>query len=126
MGENGKKKWVFLPFFMFIGVGIGFLLLDQFGGLAVIVCTFLGLGLGFFLDSIVTVERKEIRAELPARVGGVIYCAVGVIFIVSGILTMISPELLVNYVTYLMGLGFIIVGAYILVFGFKLAKPTSW
>jgi len=125
MDEIGKKKWVFFPFFMFVGVGVGFLLLEQFGGLAVVGCMFLGLGLGFFLDSIVTVERKEIRAELPAKVGGMIYCAVGAVFIVSGILTMISPQLLVDYVTYLMGLGFIVVGAYVLVFGFKLAKTTS-
>ena len=110
---------------MFVGVGLGFLLIDRLGVEAFVAVTFMSLGLGLLLDSIVTVKKREVRAHLPVRAGGIVYCIVGVVFLVSGLLTMISPRLLVDYVTYLMGFAFIVVGAYLLVFGFKLVEAAS-
>jgi uncharacterized membrane protein HdeD (DUF308 family) len=110
---------------MFVGVGLGFLLLERLGVAAFVAVMFVSLGLGLLLDSIVTIEKREVRAELPVKVGGIVYCIVGAVFVVSGLLTMISPQLLVNYVTYLMGFAFIVVGAYLLVSGFRLVEATS-
>jgi len=125
MSEDKKKKRVFFPFFMFVSVGLGFLLIERFGATAVVALLFVGLGLGLLFDSTVTVQERKVSVELPVKAGGIIYCVIGGIFIVSGLLTMISPRLLVDYVTYFMGLAFIVLGAYLLVSGFKLIEATS-
>jgi hypothetical protein len=125
MSEDKKRKKVFFPFFMFVSVGFGFLLIERLGAIAVVALMFVGLGLGLLFDSTVTVKERKVSVELPVKAGGIIYCVIGGIFIVSGLLTMISPRLLVDYVTYLMGLAFIVLGAYLLVSGFKLIEATS-
>lgn len=125
MGEDRKKSRVFFPFFLFVGIGLGFLLIEFFGALAVVALTFVGLGLGFLFDSIVIVEERRVTVGFPVKISGVVYCVVGVIFIISGILSMIAPELLINYVIYFMGLGFVVVGAYLLVYGLRLVEATS-
>jgi hypothetical protein len=125
MEENRKKKKVFFPFLMLVGAGLGFLLLERLGVEVFVAVVLVSSGLGLLLDSIVTIDKKEVRAELSVKVGGIIYCIVGAVFVVSGLLTLISPQLLVDYVTYLMGFAFIVVGAYLLVSGFRLVEATS-
>ena len=125
MGKSGKKKRVFFPFFMFLGVGLGFLLIEFFGASAVAGLMFVGMGLGFLFDSVITVEERTIAVRSTVKMGGIVYCIVGVIFIVCGALSMIDPKLLVNHVIYLMGLGFIVVGAYLLVSGFRFIEAAS-
>jgi hypothetical protein len=108
-----------------VGAGLGFLLLERLGVEAFVAVVFVSLGLGFFLDSILTIREKEVKAALPVRVSGIVYCIVGAVFVVSGLLTMVSPQLLVDYVTYLLGFAFMVVGAYLLVSGFRLVEATS-
>lgn len=125
MSEDRKKKRVFFPFFVFVSVGLGFLLMERLGMIAVVALMFVGLGLGLLFDSTVTVNERKVNVELPVKLGGIIYCVIGGVFVVSGLLTMISPRLLVDYATYLIGLAFIVVGAYLLISGFRLVESTS-
>jgi len=50
---------------------------------------------------------------------------IGAIFIVGGALAFIAPELLTRYTTYFIGLGFIIVGIYLMFYGYGIIKFES-
>ena len=124
--KTGKKHSLF-PVFMFIGMGVGFLLIESLGGLAFVSAMFIGMGLGFLFDSFVRIEERKVNVEVPVKASGVITSIIGAIFIVGGALALISPELLTQYTTYFIGLGFIIVGIYLLLYGYGLvkSKPSS-
>jgi len=103
--KTGKKHSLF-PVFMFIGMGVGFLLIDSLGGLAFVSAMFIGMGLGFLFDSFVRIEERKVSVEIPIKASGIITSIIGAIFIVGGALALISPELLTQYTTYFIGLGF--------------------
>ena len=115
--ENSKKKHSLFPVFMFIGMGVGFLLIDSLGGLAFVSAMFIGMGLGFLFDSLVRIEERRVSVEIPVKVGGIVTSIIGAIFTVGGALALINPELLTQYTTYFIGLGFIIVGIYLMLHG---------
>ena len=119
--KTGKKHSLF-PVFMFIGMGVGFLLIDSLGGLAFVSAMFIGMGLGFLFDSFVRIEERKVSVEIPVKASGIIASIIGAIFIVGGALALISPELLTQYTTYFIGLGFIIVGIYLMLFGYGLVR----
>ena len=119
--KTGKKHSLF-PVFMFIGMGVGFLLIDSLGGLAFVSAMFIGMGLGLLFDSFVRIEERKVSVEVPVKAGGIITSIIGAIFIVGGALAFIAPELLTRYITYFIGLGFIIVGIYLMLCGYGLVK----
>ena len=119
--KTGKKHSLF-PVFMFIGMGAGFLLIDSLGGLAFVSAMFIGMGLGFLFDSFVRIEERKVSVEIPVKASGIITSIIGAIFIVGGALALISPELLTQYTTYFIGLGFIIVGIYLMLYGYGLVR----
>ena len=118
--EKSDKKHSLFPVFMFIGMGVGFLLIESLGGLAFVSAMFIGMGLGFLFDSFVRIEERKVNVEVPVKASGVITSIIGAIFIVGGALALISPELLTQYTTYFIGLGFIIVGIYLMLYGLSL------
>ncbi len=119
--KTGKKHSLF-PVFMFIGMGVGFLLIESLGGLAFVSAMFIGMGLGFLFDSFVRIEERKVSVEIPVKASGIITSIIGAIFIVGGALALISPELLTQYTTYFIGLGFIIVGIYLMLYGYGLVR----
>jgi len=119
--KTGKKHSLF-PVFMFIGMGVGFLLIESLGGLAFVSAMFIGMGLGFLFDNLVRIEERKVSIEVPVKASGIIASIIGVIFIVGGALAMIAPDFLVKYTTYFIGLGFIIVGIYLMLYGYSLVK----
>ena len=119
--KTGKKHSLF-PVFMFIGMGVGFLLIDSLGGLAFVSAMFIGMGLGLLFDSFVRIEERKVSVEVPVKAGGIITSIIGAIFIVGGALAFNAPELLTRYITYFIGLGFIIVGIYLMLYGYGLVK----
>ena len=119
--KTGKKHSLF-PVFMFIGMGVGFLLIESLGGLAFVSAVFIGMGLGFLFDSFVRIEERKVSVEIPIKASGIITSIIGAIFIVGGALALISPELLTQYTTYFIGLGFIIVGIYLMLYGYGLVR----
>jgi len=120
--EKSDKKHSLFPVFMFIGMGVGFLLIDSLGGLAFVSAMFIGMGLGFLFDSFVRIEERKVSVEIPIKASGIITSIIGAIFIVGGALALISPELLTQYTTYFIGLGFIIVGIYLMLYGYGLVR----
>ena len=120
--EKTDKKHSLFPVFMFIGMGVGFLLIDSLGGLAFVSAMFIGMGLGLLFDSFVRIEERKVSVEVPVKAGGIITSIIGAIFIVGGALAFIAPELLTRYITYFIGLGFIIVGIYLMLYGYGLVK----
>ncbi|MEM2005086.1 MAG: hypothetical protein QW705_06575 [Zestosphaera sp.] len=123
--EKGKKKLPF-PMFLFIGMGIGFMLIP-ISPFAFIASLFVGMGLGFLLSEIIVVEEKRIRAEFPVRMGGIASMLIGLVFIAGGLLSIIAPKLLEQYATVFIGLGFIVTGLFIFLYGLELLKlhPSS-
>ena len=120
--DKSDKKHSLFPVFMFIGMGVGFLLIDSLGGLAFVSAMFIGMGLGFLFDSFVRIEERKVSVEIPIKASGIITSIIGAIFIVGGALALISPELLTQYTTYFIGLGFIIVGIYLMLYGYGLVR----
>ncbi|HDI12442.1 MAG TPA: hypothetical protein ENF63_02485 [Candidatus Bathyarchaeota archaeon] len=121
---NKSKKHSLFPVFMFIGMGVGFLLIESLGGLAFVSAMFIGMGLGFLFDSLVRIEERKVSVEIPVKASGIITLIIGAIFTVSGALALYDPNLLAEYSTYFIGLGFIIVGIYLMLYGFGLVKTT--
>ena len=99
--ETNEKKIPFFPVFLFIGMGLGFL-----------------------FDSIVTVKKKKITVELPVKASGIVAMLIGLIFIAGGTLALIQPQLIMKLSTYFIGLGFIVVGIYIMLQGYSLIHVT--
>ena len=120
--KKTDKRHSLFPVFMFIGMGIGFLLIESLGGLAFVSAMFIGMGLGFLFDSFVRIEERKVSVEIPIKASGIITSIIGAIFIVGGALALISPELLTQYTTYFIGLGFIIVGIYLMLYGYGLVR----
>ena len=120
--DKSDKKHSLFPVFMFIGMGVGFLLIESLGGLAFVSAMFIGMGLGFLFDSFVRIEERKVSVEIPIKASGIITSIIGAIFIVGGALALISPELLTQYTTYFIGLGFIIVGIYLMLYGYGLVR----
>lgn len=120
--KNSKRKHFLFPVFMFIGMGIGFLLIESLGGLGFISAMFIGMGLGFLFDNLIVIEERKISVEVPLKISGIVTSAIGVLFIVGGAATLIAPELLEKLATYLIGFGFIVVGIFILIHGLGLVK----
>lgn len=119
--ENKRKHFLF-PVFMFIGMGVGFLLIESIGGLGFVSAMFIGMGLGFLFDNIIAIEEKKVRIEVPVKISGIVTSIIGIIFITGGTITLIAPELLKELVIYFIGLGFILVGVFILIYGLGLIK----
>ncbi|MEM1558440.1 MAG: hypothetical protein QXL27_05515 [Candidatus Bathyarchaeia archaeon] len=119
--ENKRKHFLF-PVFMFIGMGVGFLLIESIGGLGFVSAMFIGMGLGFLFDNLIVIEEKKISVEVPVKIGGIATSIIGVLFIIGGTVTLIAPELLEKLATYFIGLGFIVVGIFILIYGLGLVK----
>ena len=120
--EKSDKRHSLFPVFMFIGMGVGFLLIDSLGGLAFVSAMFIGMGLGFLFDSFVRIEERKVSVEIPVKASGIITSIIGAIFIIGGALAFIAPDLLTRYTTYFIGLGFIIVGIYLMLYGYGLIK----
>ena len=120
--NDGKKRHSLFPVFMFIGMGVGFLLIDSLGGLGFVSAMFIGMGLGFLFDSFVRIEERKVSVEAPVKAGGIITSIIGAIFIVGGAMALYDPDLLAKYSTYFIGFGFIIIGIYLMLYGFRLVK----
>jgi len=88
---------------------------------------FIGIGLGFLFDSFVRIEERKVSVEVPVKASGIVTSTIGLIFIAGGALALYNPNLLTEYSTYFIGSGFIIVGIYLLLYGYGLvkSKPSS-
>jgi len=80
--KSGQRHSLF-PVFMFIGMGVGFLLIESLGGLAFVSAMFIGMGLGFLFDNLVRIEERKVSIEVPVKASGIITSIIGVIFIVG-------------------------------------------
>ena len=121
-GSEDKSRKRLMPVFMFIGMGVGFMMIDYLGGTAFVAFMFIGMGLGFLFDTFFEVEARRVKAQVPLKVGGMITMALGLIFVVGGALAVLAPDLLMKVMTFFIGLGFIAVGIYLLIHGFSLVK----
>ncbi len=110
---SARKRKFFLPC-MFIGMGIGFLLMNWIET-AFVACMFLGMGVGFLLDSLFVVEEKKIKANKVYRSSSVALAILGLSLMLVGVLLLVSPKMLEVLETYMFGFGFIIFGLFILV-----------
>ena len=122
MGGSEQKKRSMFPVFMFIGMGIGFLLIDKFGGLGFVASMFIGMGIGFLFDSLFRIEEREVHIEFPIKLSGLIHMTIGAAFIFGGALAIIAPEILLENMKFFIGLGFIAVGVFLLTYGFRVVK----
>lgn len=98
MSEKRRKKVFFVPF------------------------PFIGMGIGFILDSFLSVERHEIKVQTPVKVGSFVMMIIGVLFMIEGLSTIIAPQLLNRLMPYLVGIGFILGGIFVFMSGFKTFK----
>ncbi len=121
-GKEDKRRHFLFPVFMFIGMGIGFLLIESVGGLGFVSAMFIGMGLGFLFDNLIVIEERKISVEIPVKISGIATSIIGVLFIVGGTVALIAPELLEKLATYFIGLGFVVVGIFILIHGLRLVK----
>jgi uncharacterized membrane protein HdeD (DUF308 family) len=119
---DGKRKRVFFAPFLFIGIGVGALLIDPLGGNAFVASMFIGMGIGFILDSFFSVEKHEIRVQTPVRLGSFAMMIVGALFIIGGLSAIISPQMLSKLMPYLIGMGFILGGVFMLISGFRMSR----
>ncbi len=115
MSETRKRR--LFPFFLFIGMGVGFLLIDRLGGTAFVACMFIGMGLGFLFDSIFEVRTEKVEVKMPTSLAGVALALIGVIFILGGFSFLFFGELIKRLMHYFVGLGFIVVGIFLLIQG---------
>lgn len=116
----GKKKRIFFLPLMFIGMGVGFILIDYLGGEAFVASMFIGMGIGFLLDSLFSVEEREIVFEKPYKLSSLSLMIIGLIMILGGGLYLVNPTLLESIKQILIGLVIIAVGLFILTSGYKL------
>ncbi|RLF98391.1 MAG: hypothetical protein DRN49_05960 [Thaumarchaeota archaeon] len=119
-----ERRKPFFLFFMFTGMGVGFILIPVFGGLSFPAAMFIGMGLGFLFDSIIVVEERKMSVEVPVRIGGIIMMLVGLLMIIGGSIMLAAPRLLERLIPYFIGLGFIAGGAYVLVAGLSIVKKS--
>ena len=126
MNKEESERLHLFPVFLFIGMGVGFLLIESVGGLGFVSAMFVGMGLGFLFDSLVVIEEKRLRIEIPTRTTGIAVSVIGCLFIIGGVTALIMPDMLEIVAAYLVGLGFIALGIFILMHGLGLvrAKPT--
>ncbi len=122
MPERRRKP--FFLFFMFTGMGVGFILMSSLGGLGFTAAMFIGMGLGFLADSVLTVEEAKIKAEVPVKAGGAVMTVIGVLLIAVGGLLLFSPSLLEAVAPYVIGLGFIAAGVYLMLVGTRVIKAA--
>lgn len=120
--KEDKRKHFLFPVFMFIGMGVGFLLIESIGGLGFVSAMFIGMGLGFLFDNLIVIEERKISVEVPVKISGITTSIIGILFIIGGTVTLIAPELLEKLATYFIGLGFIVVGIFVLIHGLGLIK----
>ena len=59
------------------------------------------------------------------RAGGFVLSTIGVLMIIGGILTLTVPDLLANIIYYLIGLGLIAIGLYILFSGMVFFRSST-
>jgi len=121
MQKSKSKKHIFFLPLMFIGMGLGFLLENWYAH-AFVACMFIGMGVGFFLDSFFVVEEKKIRAKKIYKSSSITLTFLGIAFILAGIAYLFKPSLLEMIGDYLIALGFIVVGVYILTKGIESLK----
>lgn len=124
MSEVKEKKPPLFPVFLFIGMGVGFLLIPV-SPFAFISSMFVGMGLGFLLNEVVVIEERRIRMETPTKIGGIASMAIGALFIVGGILSIIAPNIVQQFATVFIGLGFRAVGLFIFFYGLDLLKAVK-
>lgn len=122
--NKAKKKPPLFPVLLFIGMGIGFLLIP-ISPFAFIASMFVGMGLGFLLNEILVIEEKNIKIEMPMRIGGLTTMIIGVLFIAGGVISIIAPDLLQQFAVIFIGLGFITVGIFIFFYGLGLLKANT-
>ena len=120
-----RKRGVFLVFCMFVGMGVGFILIEQLGGLGFVASMFIGMGVGFLLDALITVEKRRIAVKIPIKAGGLTSMLIGALFIMGGGLAIAAPELLERYAVQFVGLGMIAVGVYLMLFGYSYVKAET-
>ncbi|MEM4488411.1 MAG: hypothetical protein QXK88_06415 [Desulfurococcaceae archaeon] len=122
--SKAKRKPPLFPVFLFIGMGIGFLLIPV-SPLAFISSMFIGMGLGFLLNEVVVIEEKRVKIEIPMRVGGITMVIIGTLFIAGGVFSIVAPDLLQRYATVFLGIGFITAGALIFFYGLGLLRAKT-
>ncbi|KYH37954.1 MAG: hypothetical protein AYL29_001360 [Candidatus Bathyarchaeota archaeon B24] len=120
-----RRKGVFLVFCMFVGMGIGFILIEQLGGLGFVASMFIGMGVGFLLDALIAVEKRRIAVKIPIKAGGLVSMLIGALFIAGGGLAIAAPELLKRYAVQFVGLGMIAAGVYLMLFGYSYVKAKT-
>ncbi len=122
MSKSKDKKKSFVPVFMFIGMGIGFLMMDKLGGVGFVSLMFIGMGIGFLFDTFITIEEKEIKFKAPIKIGGLINMLLGLTFIIGGAAAIVIPEFLIRNMNLFLGLGFIAIGLFIFIYGYSIFK----
>lgn len=85
---------------------------------------FVGMGVGFLLDSLIRLEDTKVQVRFPLKVGGLTILIVGLLFILGGCLVLFSSELLSSLIPYLIGLGMITIGVYFLMAGTSLFRKS--
>ncbi|MBC7129793.1 hypothetical protein H5T51_01050 [Candidatus Bathyarchaeota archaeon] len=125
MDEDKSERKVFFPVFLFIGMGIGFLLIDFLGGLGFVASMFIGMGVGILFDNLVKPEGGKVSFEPPVQAGGIAAIVIGALFIAGGVSTILMPGLLETLAPYLIGLGLIAIGIIILVYGAGMLKAKT-
>ena len=85
---------------------------------------FVGMGVGFLLDSLIRLEDTKVQVRFPLKVSGLTILIVGLLFILGGCLVLFSSELLSSLIPYLIGLGMITIGVYFLMAGTSLFRKS--
>ena len=114
---SNTKHGFFLPL-LFIGMGIGFILQQYMGGSVFVASMFIGMGLGFFLDSFLVVEGNKLHPR-SFKNSRITLSILGILFIFVGLISIINPALLEHLWNYLIAIGFILFGLYLLLRGWE-------
>lgn len=122
MEKEKHRRHVFFVPLLFIGMGVGFILIPFLGGEAFTASMFIGMGIGFLLDSIFTIEEKTVTIRRPVTTAAVSLMIIGAIFIVGGALFIINPKFLRIISDILIGLGFVTAGIFIFLSGYSIFK----
>lgn len=109
-----RRHGFFLPL-LFIGMGIGFVL-EQYVRGGFVASMFIGMGLGFLLDSFLMVEERELHLR-SLKNSKLVLSVLGILFMVIGAIFLYNPALIRHIWKYLLAIGFILFGLYILLRG---------
>ncbi len=89
---------------MFIGMGLGFLLINVFGGNAFVASMFIGMGPSFIMDLFIEVRENRISFIFPSSFSGITIIVVGLAMVIGGFTLLFAPNMINKIMPYIVGI----------------------